>query len=154
MKPMPKDDIISPGMSNITRSNEMNYIDYPSRPIQLSKILHETSTIWSNAKGDPSVANQFASGTEISCPVFDKDNNRQTIQFCYVVEIKRSPLAPQKKTEEMDVITRELFSPTSLAKGLRSKPPKIADTTYTHCPVIYSLFIHPPIVIEVSNSAT
>jgi hypothetical protein len=158
MKPKRKDDFLIPGMSNIERLNEMSYIDYPSRPIQLSKILHETSTIWNNAKGDPSVANQFASGTEISCPVFDTDNNRQTIPFCYVVEIKRSPLAPQKKTEEIDAIAGELFSPTIVAKvqkTAKSKPLRAAGTTtYRHRPVLYSLLIHPPIVIEVRNDAT
>eukprot|EP00804_Cyclotella_cryptica_P020229 CCRYP_010930-RC/>CCRYP_010930-RC protein AED:0.04 eAED:0.04 QI:95/1/1/1/0.91/0.91/24/65/5640 len=150
MKPKQIDDLTLPGLFN-GRSKEMTYIDYPSRPIQLSKILHETSTIWSTAKGNPSVANQFASGTEISCPVFDTGNNRQTIPFCYVVEIKRSPLAPQKKTEENDVIGRELFSPTSSGKGqkiTKSKISRTADTTYRHRPVLYSLLIHPPIVIQ------
>lgn len=158
MKPKRKDDVLIPGMFDMERLNEMSYIDYPSRPIQLSKILHETSTIWNNAKGDPSIANQFASGIEISCPVFDTDNNRQTIPFCYVLEIKRSPLASQKKAEELDAIAGESSPPTvagKVQKTAKSKSLKSAGTTtYRHRPVLYSLLIHPPIVIEVRNDTT
>lgn len=139
-----------PDSSTNTQSKEKGY---PVRPIQLAKIVHETSVIWSNAKADPSVANQFASGTEISCQDLDTHNNQHTAPFCYIVEVKRSPLAAQK-TEEVDPLSRELFSPSNIAKGLKSTKNKPicdnADTMFRHLPVMYSLLVHPPIVIEVS----
>lgn len=132
---------------------QLNEKGYPTRPIQLAKIVHETSVIWSNAKADPSIANQFASGAEISCQVLDTHSNQNPAPFCYVVEVKRSPLASQK-TEEADPISRELFSPSNITKGLTSTKSKPildnADTKFRHLPVMYSLHVHPPIVIEVS----
>lgn len=123
-------------------------VKYPTRPIQLAKIVHETSVIWSNSKADSSVANQFASGTEITCPIQD-DNNRQAIPFSYVVEVKRSPLASQQ-IENTASIPQEVLSPSKSLKSTKNKPIKSAVETLRHQPVHYSLLIHPPIVIEVS----
>lgn len=150
IKPSQNEDLLTSVMSSTDKPAEKNYVDYPSRPIQLAKILHETSVIWNKAKADPAIANQFASGTEISCPILDENNNRQTIPFCYVIEVKRSPLAPQQFVEEPDIITQELFSPTNIARGLKGTKKKGGDPSERHLPVFYSIRVHPPIVIEVS----
>jgi hypothetical protein len=153
IKPKPNDNSLHPKVAGDYVANDSRpNIIYPSRPIQLAKIVHETSVIWNNSKADPTVANQFASGTEISCPILDANDSAQTIPFCYVVEVKRSPLASQK-IEESDLIPREVFSPSNITRGLKSvknKPNKAAGTVLRHQPVLYSLVVHPPIVIEVS----
>jgi hypothetical protein len=149
IKPKPSDDILHQELLGKSVANVSSpVIAFPSRPIQLAKIVHETSVIWTNSKADPTIANQFASGTEISCPILDAKDGAQ---FCYVVEVKRSPIAPQK-IEESELIPREVFSPSNITRGLKSgknKPTKAAGSALRHQPVLYSLIVHPPIVIEV-----
>ena len=150
IKPKPANNILQPDFLGDSITIDNNCVEYPKLPIQLAKIVHETAVIWRESKADPMVANQFASGTEISCPILDSLNNPQTAPYCYVVEVKRSPLAPQKFEENVDMAQRELFSPIERLKSSKSKPIKDTVEAFQHLPVHYSLVIHPPIVIEVS----
>lgn len=130
--------------------SETDVIGYPPRPIQLAKILHESSVIFRDSDGDPRLANQVASGAEISCPVVDSNKKRNAIPFCYVVEVKRSPLILSGDNE---VAVESTSSPPTTGKGFRgprnmfSKSASQSRAT-KHAPVAYSLVIHPPIVIE------
>jgi hypothetical protein len=151
IKPQSYDSLFHSESLGIPKTKDSLSVNYPSRPIQIAKIVHETSVIWSKSKADPTVANQFASGTEVSCSILDSVKNPQPTSFCYVVEVNRSPLAPQKP-EEIDPIQREVFSPRAL-RSAKSKPIKAVDTAFRHQPIQYSLVIHPPIVIEVSIDA-
>jgi hypothetical protein len=133
-------------------SSYTDIVGYPPRPIQLAKILHESSLIFKDSDGDPRLANQVASGVEISCPILDHNNKRKSIPFCYVVEVKRSPLVSSEmsENEEADL---SAFSPPMIGKGLRGARIKFSKGTNqsrsrTHAPVAYSLVVHPPIVIE------
>ena len=145
IKPKPYTDLSHPELFGEAKTIGKNsVVEYPSRPIQLAKIVHETSVIWSNSKADPKVANQFASGTEISCPIKNEKSN----PFCYVLEVKRSPLTSQQIDDTDLLVPTEVFSPGRGLKSAKSKSTKTADTTLRHQPVLYSLLIHPPIVIE------
>ena len=133
-------------------SSYTDIVGYPPRPIQLAKILHESSVIFRDSDGDPRLANQFASGAEISCPILDHSNKRKTIPFCYVVEVKRSPLISSEMSES-EVADTSTLSPPKTGKGLRGARIKFSkgtnqSRTTTHAPVAYSLVVHPPIVIE------
>ncbi len=132
--------------------SETDIVGYPPRPIQLAKILHESSVIFRDSNGDPRLANQVASGAEISCPIVDSNKKRKAIPFCYVVEVKRSPLI-SSETSDNEVEVASTSSPPMMGKGFRgprnmfSKSASQSRAT-KHAPVAYSLVIHPPIVIE------
>lgn len=133
-------------------SSYTDNVGYPPRPIQLAKILHESSVIFRDSDGDPRLANQVASGALISCPILDHNRKRKTIPFCYVVEVKRSPLVSSETSEREEADTSTL-SPPMMGKGLRGARIKFSKGTNqsksrTHAPVAYSLVVHPPIVIE------
>lgn len=127
-------------------------VGFPHRPIQLAKILHESSIIFKDNNGDPDAANQVASGIEISCSVFDKLNqNPQPTPFCYIVEVQRSPFA---RSSHVNISPPEISSPpTRIGKGLKT-PKKLFGKSAPdakpdiHAPIAYSLVIHPPLIIE------
>ena len=98
-------------------------VGYPTRPLQLAKILHESSVIFREANGDPSIANRIASGIEVSCPIFDGSKSRSSKPFCYVVEVKRSPIVRSAQAETANPVsesTREALSPVRMGKGLKT----------------------------------
>ena len=126
-------------------------IGFPSRPIQLAKILHESSVIFA---GDPAIASQVASGIEISCPVYNKNNHTPISRpFCYVVEVKRSPFVRLNNVKIIlpDATDFDSTSPARTGKGFaknifsKNNAPEKADV---HAPIAYSLVIHPPLIIE------
>ena len=126
-------------------------IGFPSRPIQLAKILHESSVIFKDSDCDPTVANQVASGIEVSCPTFD-GKCRSSRPFCYVVEVKKSPFSKVTETGNQDIAGDEM-TPARMGKGLKSaknifsrvNAPEKKDI---HAPIAYSLVIHPPLILE------
>ncbi|KAL7543443.1 hypothetical protein ACHAXR_012723, partial [Thalassiosira sp. AJA248-18] len=136
--------------------NSGQTIGYPSRPIQLAKILHETSVIFKDSNGDPGIANQVASGVEVSCPIFDGSKNRTSRPFCYVLELKRSPLVRSSQAETVKsetVSAGDTFSPGRMGKGLKNAKNIFSKNntpgkTEIHAPIAYSLIVHPPIIIE------
>jgi len=119
--------------------------------------LHESSVIFKDSGGDPGIANQVASGHEISCPIFDQSKSRSKKPFCYVVEIKRSPFAraftqndtPGESARDIGD-TFSISSPTK--KGLKTAKniftKNNAPKAEIHAPLRYSLVIHPPLVVE------
>lgn len=148
-----ENNFVSPGKSTLHGLSNCIFhpdrVGYPSRPIQLAKILNESSQIFRKSNGDPAIANQYASGIEVSCPIFDDDKSRKSTPFCYVIEVKRSPLV---RANEPEVIN-DILSPAKMGKVVKSAKNKLAKNTNiakteVHAPVAYSLIIHPPIVIE------
>ncbi|KAL7555284.1 hypothetical protein ACHAWF_018921 [Thalassiosira exigua] len=142
-------NVLGPGKSTI---------GYPTRPVQLAKILHESSVIFKDANGDPNEANRIASsgiGMEISCPIFDSRNCRSGRPFCYVLEVKRSPFRTSAQTPAIKPEAggaADLLSPTRMmnlknAKNIFAKnaPPEKVEA---HAPIAYTLTVHPPLVIE------
>jgi len=145
-----KDAPVGPCASGLDQST----IGYPSRPIQLAKILHESSVIIKDSNGDQNLANQVASGVEVSCPIFDRNKARSNKPFCYVVEVKRSPFIRSTQAETIkseSASAADAISP--MGKGLKTAKnifsknigPGKADI---HTPIAYSLVIHPPLIIE------
>eukprot|EP00986_Skeletonema_menzelii_P013164 scaffold7491_cov142-Skeletonema_menzelii.AAC.15 len=132
--------------------SDTDTVGYPPRPVQLAKILHESSVIFRDSNGDPRLANQVASGAEISCPILDCNKKRKTTPFCYVVEVKRSPLISSETPDDKVADIASASSPP-MGKGLLAARTIFSKTSMpsratTHAPVAYSLVIHPPIVIE------
>ena len=134
---------------------DQSTICYPSRPIQLAKILHESSVHYRDCNGDPTIANQVASGVEVSCPIFDRSKIRTSSPFCYVVEVKRSPFVRSTQAETMkseaesagDVLSPKMGKGLKNAKNLFSKN-NAPGKAEIHAPIAYSLVIHPPMIIE------
>ncbi len=145
------DDPLDPNSSGLDES----IIGFPSRPIQLAKMLHESSVIFKDSNGDPVIANQVASGIEISCPVYNKNNHSPISRpFCYVVEVQRSPfvrLNNAKTTLPDATDCGDATSPARIGNGFaknifsKNNAPEKADM---HAPIAYSLAIHPPLIIE------
>lgn len=131
-------------------------VGYPSRPIQLAKILHESSVIFRDSNGNPAIANQVASGVEVSCPIFDNRKNRSSKPFCYVVEIKRSPFVRANRAETITsetISAGDAISPPRMGKGLKTAKNIFSKSNAPgkveiHAPIAYSLVIHPPLMIE------
>lgn len=129
-------------------------VGYPSRPVQLAKVVHESSVIFRDSHGDPAIANEVASGVEVSCPIFDRNQSRSSTPFCYVVEVKRSPFrrstqAESIKPETEAAVDSNLNSPRTgkvmknmFSKGINQERADI------HAPIAYQFFIHPPLVLE------
>ena len=141
--------------SAIPNSPGLSTIGYPSRPIQLAKIVHESSVIFKDSNGDPSIANQIESGIEVSCPIFDSSKSRTSRPFCYVLEVKRSPLVQSTQAETVKAEAASVgdsLSPTRMGKGLKAKTifskNQAQEKAEIHAPVAYSLVIHAPIIIE------
>lgn len=143
IKPKPADNISQRDFLGYTTSNNNTCVEYPKRPIQLAKIVHETAVIWRESKADPMVANQFASGTEISCPILDSHGNPQTTPYCYVVEVKRSPLALHKRLRRTLIWLRESCFLLLNVSRVQSTNQLKARTTCSSTSqfIIHSLFI-------------
>lgn len=87
--------------SSCLESVSQSTVEFPPRPLQLAKVVHESAVIYKGLCDDPDRTRAVAtSGTEVSCPVFDKDKARTTTQWCYVVEMNRSPLVPSKQAAD------------------------------------------------------
>ena len=151
--------------SSCLESVSQGKVEFPPRPLQLAKVVHESAVIYKGLCDDPDRTRAATSGTEVSCPVFDKDKARTSTQWCYVVEMKRSPLVPSKQSADppdspppepsniSDTISDILSSPAKVGKqGLKNAKNIFTRSNSTqegmHAPVEYTLVIHPPIVIE------
>lgn len=128
-------------------------VGYPSRPIQLAKVLHESSIIF---KHNDTLLSNATTSVEVSCPIYSGvDNEKKSTPFCYVVEVKRSPLIKTTQSEKpkMNGDTAGVLSPSKMGKGIKNARNKVSKATESekadiHAPVTYSLTIHPPIIIE------
>jgi len=85
----------APGTSGESPST---YIGYSSRPVQLAKLVQESAAIH-GARGmggpgnnEPITPDTFNSGLQLSCPIVNEHEEVSVAPFCYVVEIKRSPI--------------------------------------------------------------
>lgn len=137
------------------RSSTMNASDdslleasFCSKPIQLAKIVHETSMTFQDGDGEDILAENAASGIQVSCPTkCPKGEGRAP--FCYAIEVGRSPLVSVNKDDRET--EHQESADNAETKKLHSK--KAGDRSnmkikqFVHAPVAYSLSIHPPLVI-------
>jgi len=104
-----------------------------SRPVQLAKIVHETSLIYNSGGGGDIEQCDATSGVQVSCPTHSQSGNIRT-PFCYAIEICRSPIVKSNIDADKPFLK-------SKKKG-KSRHPNLI-----HGPVAYTLVIHSPIVI-------
>jgi hypothetical protein len=96
-------------------------IDFSSKPVHFSKLVNETSYLFETARFHDLASDRAKTKLQLSCPVVLHAGDRMA-PFCYAVEIDRSPIVhSREKSEE--------------------------DKKHFHAPVVYSLIVHPPIVI-------
>lgn len=135
-------------------------IGYCSRPVQLAKVVHESSQIFAAANGDDVAFDGSKSGIQVSCPISDGNDGVPLAPFCYALEIRRSPIVKTFE-EETDVLERPRVNfalhkkQATLGENNSANSAKKArrhdfhsSYRYKHGPVAYSLAIHPPLVIE------
>ncbi|KAL3921405.1 MAG: hypothetical protein SGILL_002764, partial [Bacillariaceae sp.] len=122
-----------------------------TRPVQLAKVVHESSLIFQSAPIDEDVAPEDAkSGVQVACPTRSSKGDGKA-PFCYALEVSRSPLVgfnrdksivDAKNTESENKET----TPNDTSKqSKREKKAKKAERI--HGPVSYSLSVHAPLVI-------
>ena len=81
---------------------------YSSRPIQLAKLVHETSKMFDKKLRNPSSFAIGGIGIQITCPIIHGTGVESASPFCYAVEIERSPLfKKQDSTINADSIHEE-----------------------------------------------
>jgi hypothetical protein len=101
-------------------------ISLSTKPVQLAKVVSETSAIFAAGKGDEVSVTEAKSGVTLSCPVLGNSDEREVAPFCYALEIGRSPV----------VRTRNA--------GMHRKEKR---EDFQHGPVAYTINVHPPIVL-------
>jgi hypothetical protein len=134
-------------------------VEFSSRPIQLAKLVHESALIFKSNGGEDLEPEQVRSGVQVSCPVVASREGAPLAPFCYVVEVRRSPLV--KSREHADLVEspvttpkQEKHAPLHFKGGKNPERPltqlraREGDSKFVHGPVSYSLLIHPPLVIE------
>lgn len=147
-------------LENRENDEDTAVIEFSSRPIQLAKLVHESALIFKSNGGEDLESEKVRSGVQVSCPVIASNEGVPVAPFCYVIEVRRSPLV--KSTE----LSESVASPTATHKQQKTQlpPPKEEKSSerglmpqfraredqsrFQHGPVSYSLRIHPPFVIE------
>ena len=165
----PADGDINDDLFELVRARlETNVTDiaigYCSRPVQLAKVVHETSQIFQSVGGDDVAPDKGQSGIQVSCPISDGSDGVPLAPFCYTVEIKRSPIVKsfENEPDEQDRprvhFQRPRMHPmkdgsspeySDAGTGKKTRRNDTRDSSrFEHGPVSYSLSIHPPLVIE------
>jgi hypothetical protein len=113
-------------------------VNFCSRPIQLSKIVHESAVIFESNNYEDVASDKAKSGIQVSCPLSDDEGEAALAPFCYVVEIRRSPIVAQSKQDDSSLVVDQDVSTKA----------RVQFSPGIHRPVSYSLFVHPPLIIE------
>jgi hypothetical protein len=121
---------------------------FSSRPIQLAKLVYESSVMFQQGTGADIPSENAKSGVQVSCRTRTKKGGSGA-PFCYAIEVGRSPLVNVHK-DKFDFDAKE-SSHGELRKGQKKKlgPDRRAKKTEEriHGPVAYTLSIHAPLVI-------
>uniref|UniRef100_A0A7S4MN01 C2 domain-containing protein n=1 Tax=Odontella aurita TaxID=265563 RepID=A0A7S4MN01_9STRA len=159
-------DILGPHTSD---SGQKSHVGFSSRPVQLAKLVHESAVIFETCDGDTSSAATLGSGIEVSCPIVHHNDEVSASPFCYVVEVRRSPLVRPFPGHDCQAGYHGTNGDTSMtphpidsypdtdgnADGSknavgdeRKREVQSSQSHHVHGPVAYSLFVHPPIILE------
>ncbi len=111
-----------------------------SRPVQLAKVVHETSRIYENGGGKDIEQSEARSGVQVSCATRSQNEKIRT-PFCYAIEIVRSPIVKLNNDSTPSSNVRD----GSVEKNKKRRKPDYSNLI--HSPVAYTLAIHSPIVI-------
>ena len=148
-------------------SGESTSIGYSSRPVQLAKMVQESATIYGSkcmerpGNSEPITSDTFNSGLQLSCPIVHENEEVSAAPFCYVVEIKRSPIIASKhgNVSQGDNFRDSIHDdeeddgrvpPSGSIPGSPGRRSRAFQRNLNpkHEPIQYSLVIHPPLVIE------
>lgn len=111
-----------------------------SRPVQLARIVHETSLLYQNGAGEDIEQSKATSGVQVSCATHSQNGKIRT-PFCYAIEIVRSPIV---KSAIDGAITSDARDDLVEKNKKKRKPDNLS---VIHGPVAYTLAIHSPMVI-------
>jgi hypothetical protein len=119
-----------------------------SRPIQLAKIVYESSVIFQNVSGEDTPADDAKSGVQVSCPTRGRSGDGHA-PFCYAIEVGRSPLVNVNRDKALTESKESSQTDSSKgekknASGADKKAKKVENV---HGPVAYTLSIHAPLVV-------
>jgi len=165
------DDIEASGLSDVRIR-----AGYSSRPVQLAKLVHESSITFDKKCTSASEIINESTGMQIICPVFQDPGTELVSPFCFAVEVQRSPLVRDRKMDSniqagVDNESNTSFGPRNSASHItphdemqdnytdntdgntgstrkEKKQPRKGTQHEIHAPITYSLIIHPPIIIE------
>ena len=133
-------------------STERMEASFCTRPIQLAKLVHETSEIFKNGKGEDIDLEDAKSGVQVACPTQSFKGDGQA-PFCYALEVSRSPIVNFQRdktiTDAGDSSIRERDASVSNKETVKQnkREKKSKNVERIHGPVAYSLSIHAPLVI-------
>jgi hypothetical protein len=124
-------------------------VGFCSRPIQLAKVVHESSLMFQNIGGEDIPVDNAKSGVQVSCPTRGGSRDGHA-PFCYAIEVGRSPIVNTNREKGITEPTKEFFQGTPVAEkkgntaGVEKKAKKAEKI---HGPVAYTLSIHAPLVV-------
>ncbi len=121
-------------------------VQFCSRPVQLASIVNESAVMFLQSKGGDIFPELARSGIQVSCPIANVEGEQAP--FCYAIEVRRSPLVRSdveigQALGSTDSV-KQITSNEGSARKNRSRD-RVATTV--HCPVTYTLSVHPPLVI-------
>jgi hypothetical protein len=119
-------------------------VGYCSKPVQLAKVVNESALIFLQSKGGDVIPERARSGIQVSCPIASADGEQAP--FCYAIEIRRSPLVRSDLENGIALASSDGVVPSSEGSARKNRSRDRA-VSVVHCPVTYSLSIHPPLVI-------
>ena len=119
-------------------------VSFSSRPIQLAKLVYESSIIFQNGTGKDIDADDTKSGVQVSCPTTSR-NGVGCAPFCYAIEVARSPIINSNR--EGSELDGEDPAPSESRKSQKKKTASKKVKEHVHGPILYSLSIHAPLVI-------
>ena len=125
-------------------------VSFCSRPIQLAKIVHETSLIFQNGSFEDVAADDAKSGVQVSCPTRGGSGDGNA-PFCYAIEVGRSPIISANKERVLPDGSKDAGTAVDASEKKPANPTaqekKTKKQEKIHGPVAYTLSIHAPLVI-------
>ena len=131
-----------------SEAKELN-VGFSSRPVQLAKVVHESSLIFQSGSGEDIPVEKAKSGVQVSCPTrgIGRDGHAP---FCYAIEVGRSPIV-SNRDKEYEELGKDLSHGTQAVEkrmgNLVGAEKRAKKTERIHGPVAYTLSIHAPLVV-------
>lgn len=126
------------------KDNEIKY-SFCSRPIQLAKLVHESSLMFKKVSGQELAGDDAKTGIQVSCST-KTSCGKVRAPFCYAIEVSRSPLVKISEDRSSADVDVSLSTETE-RRNVNLFDKKSKKEVAIHAPVAYSLSIHPPIVV-------
>jgi len=124
-------------------------VGFSSRPIQIARLVQESSVIFQDGAGVDISSDDAKSGIQVSCPTRSRKGGGRA-PFCYAIEVGRSPLINSNRGgSQVHLDETTLHEPRKSIKKKTMSEKRVAKKMkeHIHGPVAYSLSIHAPLVI-------